>query len=328
MASLAAIVFFDLWQPVRSLEYLLFPFVIWSALRLGPAVTALTTLLIAGIAIFGTLQGLGPFAIGNEPQSLVLLQTYVGVLAATAMILAAVVAERRLTATSLQESEMRFRFLAETLPSVVWTAAPDGAITYVNQRWLEYTGLTAEENARDWPRRVLHPDDYERCLGAWTDALRRQDYEVEVRNRRHDGVYRWFISRASPLRDSEGTIVAWFGVTTDIEDQKELQERVRESDRRKDEFLAMLAHELRNPLAPIRNAAARPRTRPPTTAACLGPRHHRAPGRSTGAPGRRPARRVAHHPRQDRSSQRSGRPDGARDAGRRGQPAADRRSDA
>ena len=75
-----------------------------------------------------------------------------------------------------------------------------------------------------------------------------------MRTRRYDGCYRWFVTRAVPLRDAEKRIVSWFGVTTDIHDQKELQEQLREADRRKDEFLATLAHELRNPLAPIRNS--------------------------------------------------------------------------
>ena len=155
---------------------------------------------------------------------------------------------------TLRHSEQRFRFLAEMLPSIVWTAAPDGKITYVNQRWLQYCGLTAEQNSKDWPEMVLHPEDRERCLSQWIQALREgKPYEIEVRNRRHDGVYRWFMTRAVPLKDQAGQLLVWFGLTTDIHDQKELQEKLREADRRKDAFLATLAHELRNPLAPIRN---------------------------------------------------------------------------
>jgi PAS domain S-box-containing protein len=155
---------------------------------------------------------------------------------------------------ALRASEDRFRFLAETIPSIVWTAAPDGTITYANRRWLDYCGISAEQNARQWPELVLHPDDRERCVAEWSAALRSgRPYEVEVRNRRHDGVYRWFVTRAVPLRDATGRVASWFGVTTDIHDQKVLETQLREADRRKDEFLATLAHELRNPLAPIRN---------------------------------------------------------------------------
>jgi two-component system CheB/CheR fusion protein len=165
------------------------------------------------------------------------------------------ITDRKRAQQALQESEGRFRFLAETIPSIVWTAAPDGTTTYVNRRWLEYCGLTQEQNEDGLPELVLHPDDYERCNNEWREALRAgKEFEIEVRNRRYDGVYRWFMTRAVPVRDRFGQIVSWFGVTTDIHDQKEMQEHLQEMDRRKDEFLATLAHELRNPLAPIRNS--------------------------------------------------------------------------
>src|SRR6185295_1286281 len=91
-------------------------------------------------------------------------------------------------------------------------------------------------------------------LREWTDAVATgKPFESEVRNQRYDGVYRWFVTRAVPFKDAHGQILAWFGVTTDIHDQKAMQEQLREADRRKDAFLATLAHELRNPLAPIRN---------------------------------------------------------------------------
>jgi PAS domain S-box-containing protein len=165
------------------------------------------------------------------------------------------ITDRKRSELALQDSEERFRFLAETVPSIVWTAAPDGAITYANKRWFEYCGLTAEENAALRPELVLHPDDFERCTRMWNESLRDgTEYEVEVRNRRYDGIYRWFVTRAVPWRDEQGRISSWFGITTDIHDQKEVQEELREADRRKDEFLATLGHELRNPLAPIKNS--------------------------------------------------------------------------
>ncbi|HZO14445.1 MAG TPA: PAS domain S-box protein, partial [Polyangiaceae bacterium] len=107
--------------------------------------------------------------------------------------------ERKRTEKALRESEHRFRLLATTVPSVIWTAAPDGTITYANDAWFDYCGLTPEENARRWPEMVSHPDDRERCIAAWTAALEQgTDYEIEVRNRRHDGIYRWFVTRARP----------------------------------------------------------------------------------------------------------------------------------
>jgi PAS domain S-box-containing protein len=154
-----------------------------------------------------------------------------------------------------RRAEERLRFLAETIPSFVWTAAPDGSLTYINQRWLEYTGLTLDHDTAHWAALVVHPDDYERSVSLWRRHLASgEPYQNEARTRRHDGVYRWFMTRAVPWRDDSGAITSWFGITTDIHDQKELEERLREADRRKDEFLATLAHELRNPLAPLQNA--------------------------------------------------------------------------
>jgi PAS domain S-box-containing protein len=164
------------------------------------------------------------------------------------------VEERVQAQEALRASEERFRLLANTSPAVIWIADPKGAITFSSDRWYHYTGLTPEENASDWPRRVLHPDDYQRCVDQWTTALRTgTNYEVEVRNRRHDGVYRWWITRAVPIRDATGKVTAWFGSATDIHELKMAQESLQQADRRKDEFLATLAHELRNPLAPIRS---------------------------------------------------------------------------
>jgi signal transduction histidine kinase/ActR/RegA family two-component response regulator len=111
------------------------------------------------------------------------------------------------------------------------------------------------EGHRNGAADAAAPSDHERCAEAWTRSVREGvEYEIEVRHRRHDGAYRWFVTRAVPWKDEQGRVISWFGITTDIHEQKELQERLREADRRKDEFLATLAHELRNPLAPIRNS--------------------------------------------------------------------------
>ncbi len=101
-----------------------------------------------------------------------------------------------------------------------------------------------------------HPSRRPRAdSGLLERGLRRQgDYDLEYRIRRHDGLYRWFKTRGVPIRDERGRIVYWFGTCTDIEDHKRAEAALRESDRRKDEFLATLAHELRNPLAPVRSS--------------------------------------------------------------------------
>ena len=162
--------------------------------------------------------------------------------------------ERGRTDAALRTSEERFRSLAEATPAMVWTADPSGTITFHNHHWLDYTGIDPSDEATRWSS-ILHPNDRDRCLRAWEKALRQgTEYEIEVRNRRHDGEYRWFLIRATPIRDRDGRITEWYGSTTDIHELKVAEEALRAADRQKDEFLATLAHELRNPLAPIANA--------------------------------------------------------------------------
>jgi len=132
----------------------------------------------------------------------------------------------------VRHSEARFRSMANATPAMIWTADPGGRITFHNRRWLEYTGLSAEENVVDWPR-VLHPDDVERCTRAWAHALEHgTEYEVEVRNRSRHGDYRWFLTRATPVRDAQGRIVEWYGSTTEIHDRKQAEEALRASELR------------------------------------------------------------------------------------------------
>jgi two-component system CheB/CheR fusion protein len=156
---------------------------------------------------------------------------------------------------TLYSSEAHFRELAEIVPEFIWTARADGQADYFNRHWYRYTGATREQAAGDGWVQLLHPDDRERAWNDWQTALRNgEPLEVEYRLRAADDTHQWFLTRATPLKDGSGRIVKWFGSSTNIHKQKAAEEALRRADRRKDEFLATLAHELRNPLAPIRNA--------------------------------------------------------------------------
>jgi PAS domain S-box-containing protein len=128
-----------------------------------------------------------------------------------------------------EANERYYRFLAEAIPQIIWTARPDGFVDYYNQRWYEYTGLTtAETEGWGWDA-ALHPDDVERCTKRWKHSVETGEiYEVEYRFRRaSDGQFRWHLGRALPLRDDNGQIVKWFGACTDIDDRKHAEEQQR-----------------------------------------------------------------------------------------------------
>ena len=165
----------------------------------------------------------------------------------------------KLAEEALRESERRWRGLTEALPQLVWSAAPDGACDYFSRQWTEHTGV-AEGDLLGWRwLEVLHPDDRERTRRFWLDSVAgRGPYDVEYRVRRSDGVYRWFKTRGTPIRDDAGGIFKWFGSCTDITDLRETEEALRaakeaaeSANRAKDEFLANVSHEIRTPMNAI-----------------------------------------------------------------------------
>jgi PAS domain S-box-containing protein len=156
---------------------------------------------------------------------------------------------------ALRESEARLTTLAEAMPQLVWTADATGQVDYFNRRWYDYTGATPVQAMGHGWANALHPDDREAIWEQWQAALQRgEPLELEYRLRGADGRYQWFLGRGLPYRDADGQVVKWFGTYTNIEGQKRAEERLRATDRAKDEFLAMLGHELRNPLGAIAGA--------------------------------------------------------------------------
>jgi PAS domain S-box-containing protein len=166
------------------------------------------------------------------------------------------VTERVLAQNKLAESEQRFRELANSIDQFAWSTDAHGEALWYNDRWYDYTGTSFEQLQGDGWRTVHHPDHVDRFASHFQQCLGSgQPWEDTFPLRAKDGSYRWFLSRAVAIRDEAGSIVRWFGTNTDVTELRLLQETLKENDRRKDEFLAVLAHELRNPVAPIRNAA-------------------------------------------------------------------------
>jgi PAS domain S-box-containing protein len=156
-------------------------------------------------------------------------------------------------APPLGADDERFQLLADNIAQLAWTADHGGAIVWYNQRWYEYTGTTPGQ-VQGW-RAVVHPDHVERVVAAVGRCFKTGErWEDVFPIRAAAGEYRWFLSRAVPIRDEAGRAVRWFGTHTDITEQRAVEEALRESDRHKTEFLAKLSHELRNPLAIIRTS--------------------------------------------------------------------------
>jgi PAS domain S-box-containing protein len=163
---------------------------------------------------------------------------------------------------ALRESEARFRNMADNAPVMVWVTEPDGTASFLNARWHEFTGQDPRAALGFGWLDAVHPDDRGAVESGFVTANNaRKPYRAEYRLRGKDGAYRWVIDAAAPRFAADGRFLGYVGTVLDITERKltedALKEHVvaqREADRRKDEFLATLAHELRNPLAPIRNA--------------------------------------------------------------------------
>lgn len=125
--------------------------------------------------------------------------------------------------------EDHLRLVIDTIPIMAWSVLPGGAIDFVNQRWLEYSGLSLEEALAN-SISILHPEDLPRIMEKWTGNMAcGEPFEEEMRLRRADGAYRWFLVRTVALRDEQGRIVKWYGTSTDVDDRKHAENALRES---------------------------------------------------------------------------------------------------
>ena len=123
------------------------------------------------------------------------------------------------------DSDARFRVLADAMPQMVWSTLPDGFHDYYNARWYEFTGAPSGSTDGEGWNDMFHPNDQARAWALWRRSLETgEPYEIEYRLRRADGVYRWTLGRAAPLRDEQGRITRWFGTCTDIDDMKRMEQ--------------------------------------------------------------------------------------------------------
>jgi PAS domain S-box-containing protein len=166
-------------------------------------------------------------------------------------------AERKRAEAALRQTQDVYRAIGESLDYGTWICDPAGRNIYASESFLRLVGLSQEQCSEFGWGTVLHPDDAQRTLEAWKECVRTgQPWDIEHRFLGVDGAYHPVLARGLAVRDQEGKVVCWAGINLDLSRQKQAEAALREADRRKDEFLAVLAHELRNPLAPIRYALA------------------------------------------------------------------------
>jgi PAS domain S-box-containing protein len=146
-----------------------------------------------------------------------------------------------------EDSEKKFRLLADSMPQHIWTSDPEGNLNYYNQSVFKFSGLSNDAiNTLGWLH-IVHPDDREKNIEEWTKAITNgEDFLFEHRFRRHDGEYRWQLSRAIPQRDKEGNIVMWVGTSTDIQDQKNFVTELEKQVKQRTKDLQLLNHNLKN----------------------------------------------------------------------------------
>jgi PAS domain S-box-containing protein len=136
--------------------------------------------------------------------------------------------------TALRASEQSYRDLADAMPQIVWTGRPDGSMDYLNKRWYDFAGLPPTARVEEGWEAILHPDDGPATLDRWNDTVTKgQPYSIEHRFfDRATGEYRWFLSRALPVRNDDGEIIRWFGTATDIDDQRRAVEELQRREER------------------------------------------------------------------------------------------------
>lgn len=164
------------------------------------------------------------------------------------------ITERKRIRSELFESEARFRQLADTMPQMVWTARPDGYVDYYNERWYDFTGAQRDTFGDASWHAFFHPEDLQRTRDSWQAAVRSTgSYSAEYRLwDGRENRWRWFVGRAVPVRDASGKIAKWFGTSTDIDEQKRVEDDLRRANTDLEQFAFSASHDLQEPLRTVK----------------------------------------------------------------------------
>ena len=230
-------------------------FLLWAAIRFGMFGASIALSLWALIFAFFAAAGTGPFA-GQAPNTTaILLQSYLLPRSLTVYFVALSLEQLTRANEYLQQSEQRFRNMANAAPALVWTSGRDKLCDFFNEGWLAFTGRTLEsELGAGWADGV-HPEDLEQCLKGYNSAFdARQPFKIEYRLRRHDGEYRWILNRGVPRYDADGEFAGFFGFAVDIQERRDAEELSHSMAHVQrlaavGEMSAAMAHELAQPLS-------------------------------------------------------------------------------
>lgn len=235
---------------VHSTPALLFvplPILLWAALRFGPAWTSAALLVVALFSDWGAVHGSGPFA-DTVRQNILSFQIYLIFTYVPLMVLSAVLRERERDAealreeAALRESAARLRELADAMPQIVFSAKPDGTIDYFNEKWWDLVQAEPGPITSETWLSAIHPEDRDACYRLWytnTSMGRPHDHEARFRCT-SDGEYHWHLVRALPVYDENGDIIRWYGTATDIDEQKNTESALRQSEAKLKQLRAQL----------------------------------------------------------------------------------------
>ena len=164
------------------------------------------------------------------------------------------ITDRKRAEAALIASEARFRQLADSMPQIVWTARPDGQVDYYNERWYEFTGFPRDRFEDEIWKPLVHSEDAARVHESWERSRSAgEPFGTELRFwDRHVRRWRWFMARCVPVRDSSGAIAKWFGTSTDIDDQKRVEDELRRANQDLEQFAYSASHDLQEPLRSIK----------------------------------------------------------------------------
>jgi PAS domain S-box-containing protein len=210
---------------VPALVYLPLPFLIWAAVRFGPAGASISILVVVLVSIWGATEGHGPFIARSPAENVLSLQLFLIAISLPLLLLASLVEERREKAEALSESEARFRSMADTAPVMIWMSGINRQSSFFNKGWLDFTGRKLEEELGDGWAQGVHREDVDRCRKVYVHSFAaREEFTMEYRLRRSDGEYRWVIDHGVPRFARDGMFLGYIGTAIDITERKTAQE--------------------------------------------------------------------------------------------------------